>query len=238
MVAKIERVSADAQIVGLGELLRPRPAALRGPDAESASAPLDESAQPDPRVLLDQERARVLDAARKEGYAAGMREAEKIIDARARASEAAWEQKFRKETDRLAEAANALESLAKTLPNALSTIERDAETLVVQATFEAATRLLANAAVDDALLLAYCREALAEYAMRPVVLRVHPGASAVVKSALSEVDVRVEGDPRLAAGQCRVESMKGLYEISLEHRMDALKLELLAALGVRSEQNA
>ena len=74
--------------------------------------------------------------------------------------------------------------------------------------------------------------------MRPVVLRVHPGASAVVKSALSEADVRVEGDPRLAAGQCRVESMKGLYEISLEHRMDALRLELLAALGVRSEQNA
>jgi flagellar assembly protein FliH len=237
MVAKIERVSADAQIVGLGELLRPRPAALRGPDTEPEPAPL-EPVQPDPRVLLDQERARVLDAARKEGYAAGMREAEKTIDARARASEVAWEEKFRKETDRLSEAAKTLESLAKTLPNALSTIERDAETLVVQATFEATTRLLANAAVDDALVLAYCREALAEYAMRPVVLRVHPGASAVVKSALSEVDVRVEGDPRLAAGQCRVESMKGLYEISLEHRMDALKQELLAALDVRSEQSA
>jgi flagellar assembly protein FliH len=238
MVAKIERVSADAQIVGLGELLRPRPAALRGPDTEPESAPLVEPAQPDPRVLLDQERARVLDAARKEGYAAGMREAEKTIDARARASEAAWEEKFRKETERLAEAAKTLEGLAKTLPDALSKIERDAETLVVQATFEATTRLLANAAVDDALVLAYCREALAEYAMRPVVLRVHPGASAVVKSALSEADVRVEGDPRLAAGQCRVESMKGLYEISLEHRMDALKQELLAALGVRSEHSA
>jgi flagellar assembly protein FliH len=237
MVAKIERVSADAQIVGLGELLRPRPAALRGPDTEPESAPL-EPVQPDPRVLLDQERARVLDAARKEGYAAGMREAEKTIDARARASEAAWEEKFRKETDRLSEAAKTLESLAKALPNALSTIERDAETLVVQATFEATTRLLADAAVDDALVLAYCREALAKYAMRPVVLRVHPGASAVVKSALSEADVRVEGDPRLAAGQCRVESMKGLYEISLEHRMDALKQELLAALGARSEQSA
>lgn len=238
MVAKIERVSADAQIVGLGELLRPRPAVLRGPDAEPETAPLAEPVQPDPRVLLDQERTRVLDAARKEGYAAGMREAEKAIDARARASEAAWEEKFSKETERLARAAKVLEDLAKTLPDALSTIERDAEVLVVQATFEAATRLLANIAIDDALVLAYCREALAEYAMRPVVLRVHPGASAVVKSTLSEVDVRVEGDPRLAAGQCRVESMKGLYEISLEHRMDALKQELLAALGARSEHGA
>lgn len=238
MVAKMERVSADSRIVGLGDLLRPRPAPLRAAEAEPVEAALDEPARPDPHVLLEQERVRVLEATRKEGYAAGMREAEKVIDARARASEATWEEKYRKETERLAEAAKALEGLVKALPDALAAIERDAEVLTVQATFEATARLLASAAVNDALVLSYCREALTAYAMRPVVLRVHPGASAVVKSALSEIDVRVEGDARLAAGQCRVEGIKGLYEISLEHRMDALKQELLAALSAPQESSA
>jgi flagellar biosynthesis/type III secretory pathway protein FliH len=79
-------------------------------------------------------------------------------------------------------------------------------------------------------VVGFCREALAEYAQRPVRLRVHPDLATAATAAVSSDDVRVEGDPRLAIGQCRIESGTGLYDISLAHRLDALKAQLLASL--------
>jgi flagellar assembly protein FliH len=230
----IERVVSPARIVGLADLLKPRPAPKRDDEAASIdteAAPF--SAQPDPRVLIEQERQRMLEAARKEGFAAGMRDAEKNIEARALEAERIWEQKYSKEAERLSDAARHLEALVKALPEAISAIERDAESLVIQATFAATSRVVSDAARDDALVLGYCREALAEYAMRPIVLRVHPTMLVAVKDALADAEIRVEGDARLASSQCRVESAKGLYDISLEHRLDALKQQLLASLDIQ-----
>lgn len=223
MAGNFERVAADARIVGLGELLKPREASQ-----PSVGAPV--AAPPDPRLLLEQERVRVLEVARKDGYAAGMRDAEKTIETRAQAAEHEWQSKFRKETERLAEATRCLEALTRTLPKALAEIEDQVEALTVEATYAATARVVAEAARDEAMVIAFCREALAEYALRPAVLRVHPDALATVKSVLVDDDIRIEGDARLAAGQCRIESAKGLYDISLAHRLDMLKMQLLAAL--------
>ena len=221
IAGRIERVDADARIVGLGDLFKPRePVAA----AEPAPPP------PDPRVLLEQERVRVLDAARKDGHAAGMRDAEKDIEARATAAEREWQAKFEKETVRLAETTRRLEALIAALPDAVAEVERQIETLTVEATFAATLRIVAEAARDEAMVLDFCREALAEYALRPVRLRVHPELVATVAATLASDDIRVEGDPRLAHGQCRIESEKGLYDISLAHRLDALKDQLLASL--------
>lgn len=219
---RIERVDAEARIVGLGDLFKPREPVVA---AEPAPPP-----PPDPRVLLEQERVRVLDAARKDGHAAGMRDAEKDIEARATAAEREWQAKFEKETRRLAETTRRLEALIAALPDAVAEVERQVETLTVEATFAATLRIVAEAARDEAMVLDFCREALAEYALRPVRLRVHPELVAAVAATLASDDIRVEGDPRLAAGQCRIESEKGLYDISLAHRLDALKDQLLASL--------
>lgn len=218
---RIERVDADARIVGLGDLFKPREPVVA---VEQAPPP------PDPRVLLEQERVRVLDAARKDGHAAGMRDAEKAIETRALAAEREWREKFEKETARLAETTRRLEALIATLPDAVAEVERQVETLTVEATFAATLRIVAEAARDEAMVLDFCREALAEYALRPVRLRVHPELVAVVAATLASDDIRIEGDPRLAHGQCRIESEKGLYDISLAHRLDALKDQLLASL--------
>lgn len=239
MSNNIERVADDARIVGLADLLKPRPVPVRNDDVVQASLEVDAvPAKPDPRVLLEQERQRTFEAARKEGLAAGMRDAEKTVEARARDAEQAWEQKYRKETERLADATRRLEALIRALPDAMSALERDVETLTVQATFAATARVVAGAAPEDALILGYCREALAEYAMRPIILRVHPSALAIVKDVLADAEVRVEGDARLGTTQCRVESAKGLYDISLEHRLDALKQQLLDSLVVQRESRA
>ncbi len=224
MAGNFERVADDARVVGLGDLLKARPSVPQTGNASAVEPP------PDPRVLLEQERVRVLDAARKDGHAAGMRDAEKAIEARAQAAEREWQAKYEKETGRLADATRRLEGLIRTLPEALAEIEAQVEALTIEATFAATARVVAEAARDEKMVIGFCREALAEYALRPVVLRVHPDALAAVKSALAEEDIRVESDARLAAGQCRIESAKGLYDISIAHRMEALKTQLLASL--------
>lgn len=224
MAGNFERVAADARIVGLGDLLRPREAA-----ASSAGAPVAEP-QPDPRVLLEQERTRVLEAARKDGHAAGMRDAEKTIETRAQAAEREWQSKYQKETERLADATRRLEALIQALPKALAEIEGQVEALTIEATYAATTRVVAEAARDEAMVIAFCREALTEYALRPAILRVHPDALVAVKSALADDEIRLESDVRLTVGQCRIESAKGLYDISLAHRLEALKMQLLASL--------
>lgn len=224
MAGNFERVADDARVVGLGDLLKVRPSIPQTGHASVVEPP------PDPRALLEQERVRVLDAARKDGHAAGMRDAEKTIEARAQAAEREWQAKYEKETLGLADATRRLEALIRSLPEALAEVETQVEALTIEATFAATARVVAEAARDEKMVIGFCREALAEYALRPVVLRVHPDALAAVKSALAEADIRVESDARLAAGQCRIESAKGLYDISLAHRMEALKTQLLASL--------
>lgn len=224
----IERATDDARVVGLGDLFQPRP-------APTASAPAVQAPpQPDPRELLERERRQVLEAAHKQGLEAGMRDAEKQIETRAVAAEKDAAARHEREIARLADATRRLDEVVKALPEALAGIERTIERVTVEATLVATTRLLARAAEDEALVLDYCREALAEYAVRPATLRVHPGALADVKAALAQEDVRIEGDPRLKPGQCRIESAKGLYDISLEHRLDALKQALLDSMSVAS----
>lgn len=224
MAGNFERVTDDARVVGFGDLLKSRASVPQTGNASAAEP------QPDPRVLLEQERVRVLDAARKDGHAAGMRDAEKAIEARAQTAEREWQAKYEKETVRLADATRRLEALIRTLPEALAEIEAQVEALTIEATFAATARVVAEAARDETMVIGFCREALTAYALRPVVLRVHPDALAAVKSALAEDDIRVEGDARLAAAQCRIESAKGLYDISLAHRMEAVKTQLLASL--------
>lgn len=225
-----ERVDADARVLGLGDLLRPREAQKPASAVPAEPAP----PQPDPRELLEQERKQLFEAARKDGHAAGLRDAEQEIDRRAQAAEREWREKFQKETERLADASRRLEALARGVPDALEALERQLEAMTVEATFAATARVVADAARDEAMVIGFCREALAEYALRPAVLRVHPDALAAVKAALVEddlrEDLRIEGDARLAAGQCRIETAKGLYDISLEHRLASIQQALLDSL--------
>lgn len=226
-----ERVEGDARVLGLGDLLRPREApkpASVAKQAEQAPPP------PDPRELLEQERKRLFDAARKDGHAAGMQDAEREIEKRAEAAEREWRDRFQKETERLADASRRLEAIARSVPEALEALERQLERMTVEAAFAATARIVADAARDEAMVIGFCREALAEYALRPAVLRVHPDALAAVKAALKEddlrEDLRIEGDARFAAGQCRIETAKGLYDISLEHRLASIQQALLDSL--------
>lgn len=241
MTSIFERVQGEARIVGLGELLRPRPSRPAPGEASSSSPEPQRDAQPelqpeprpDPRIALEAERRAVLDAARKEGLASGLREAEDRVEARARAAEQAARDALDREAGRLAAASARLEALLAALPDEIGAIERRSEGIVAEAVFAATVRLVGELAREDARLVDYCRAALAAHSARPAVLRVRPDALEAVREAMPDAAadaVRVEGDAALGAMHCRIESERGVYDVSLEHRMEALKQALLASL--------
>lgn len=221
MSGSIERAAVGARVVGLGDLLRPR---------EPIATAAEPEPQPDPRALLEQERARVFEAARNEGYAAGMRDAEQRIEKRSAEAERVWREKFDAETRRLGEAARNLEASIAALPEALAAVEGRVEAMAIEIAFAASARVVATAARDETMVIGFCREALAEYALRPAVLRVHPSLLSAVRSSIAEQDVRIESDAALAKEQCRIESARGLFDIDLADRLETLKRALLASL--------
>jgi flagellar assembly protein FliH len=233
MSSAIERVSSEARIVGLGDLLKNQQEKTSEKQASGKQVPATSAsmaAETDPRVLLEQERGRVLEAARKEGYAAGMREAEKTIEARADAAERKWRERYENESQRMNDAVKRLQLAIDAIPLALENLHAQAEALTIEATYAAISRIVSDAARDDAMVLGFCREALAEYTLRPVVLRVSPELLDIVRPAFINRDIRVEADSKLSPDRCRIESAKGLYEVGLSDRLEALKQSLLASL--------
>ena len=205
----MERVSetTQANIRPLGELLSPRC------DATTASA----SAM-DPAQTFEQERIRQFEAAWNEGYASGMTEAGEQIETRAKAAEAQWTAKYAHEVERMRAASAALDTLGAHLGDAIAELERQIEPLVIETVCAAVARIIGTAIVDDALALALCRQALDEYTARPLVLRVAKTDFETVSAAIRLPQVRIETDPALARGACRLESAKGLYEVSIDAR--------------------
>lgn len=236
MKAAFERVGDDARIVGLGELLVPRTQRpVSGPVSAQPSAPESmPEPVPDPRIALEAERRALLVAAREEGLASGLRDAEQRIETRARAAERSARDVLDREAERLADASTRLEALLVALPKEIAAMDRRSEAIVVEAVFAATVRLVGELVQDDARLVDYCRTALVAHAARPAVLRVHPDALAAVRDALPDAakeTLRVEGDAALGAMHCRIESERGVYDVSLEHRLDGLKRALLDALS-------
>lgn len=216
----MERIaSADARIVAIAEhLLRPQPA--------SGPAPA-----PDPAALLHAERERVLDEARAQGFADGMRSAETEIQARVRAAEAKIEQSHAAETERLRAANERSAALLRDLPDAVAAWETQTADMASEIAYAALLRLLGERNADDASWMAeLCRQALAESRLRPVVVRVAKSQSAGLAALAENDSIRIVGDAELAPGDCRLETHRGLYDSGLEIRLEALKQALLRGL--------
>lgn len=224
----MERLSSEHPVVPLSAFLTtPQPA------APAATVPATE---PDPLELLAQERLRVLDAARQEGYKQGTAEAD---DAIRKAVLQAEEQVLRAnadESERLSAANQRVTQLLRSLQAALVDNDDRIEALATEVAFSALVRVLGIAATDRKLLADLCRQALGEFRQRPVVLRVATDEAAAVQQLAAEDDVRVVSDPQLIAGQCRLETHKGVYDTSIEARLEAIKQAFLNALAAGGPQ--
>lgn len=224
----MERIAAaDTRIAGLADVLG-KPRAQHG---ERHAEPV-----PDPAVLLQLERERVLAEAHAEGFAKGMREAGEEVQARVRAAESKVEQTHAAETERLRAANQRMQALLLALPDAVAGLESQTHAAAAEIAYAAVVRLLGERNADHSLIDELCRQALAESRQRPVVVRVAASHYAAL-SALDESEgVRIVADAELAPGQCRLETHKGVYESGLEIRLESLKQALLRGLATPAEQ--
>jgi flagellar assembly protein FliH len=187
-------------------------------------------AAPDPQALLEQERQRVLESATREGHALGLKQADEAIRAAVAKAERQVEEAHAAERERLLAANRQMQELLRSLPRVVAEADAGLEAVAVEAAFASLLRLLGEAASQRSLVADTCRLALLEYRQRPVVLRVAVDDVEAVADLADAEAVRVVGDARLAAGQCRLETHKGLYDTSLEVRLEGMKQAFLRAL--------
>jgi flagellar assembly protein FliH len=178
-------------------------------------------------------RVQVFETAWKEGFESGMAEAKERIESRAESAERQWKSKYAEEIERMSSASARLKALETPMTGAVEALERRIESLVIEVAFAAVSRIVAAAAKDRRMVIDICREALAEYAIRPVLLMVSRSDLDAVRSVFTDSDIRVESDPRLSAGQCRLESAKGLYDASIEHRLEVLRQSFIDCINDR-----
>lgn len=217
---------ADARILPLREWLENQ--------HEERSNARDEASSDDSCDAIEAERVQAFETAWKEGFESGMAEAKERIESRAESAEREWKTKYAEEIERVSSASARLKALEVPMKGAVEVLERKIEALVIEVTFAAVSRIVATAARDQQMVVDICRGALTEYTIRPVLLMVSRNDLDAVKSVFTDPDIRVESDPRLSVGQCRLESAKGLYDASIEHRLEALKQSFIDCANDRS----
>lgn len=175
------------------------------------------------------ERERILEAARREGYAQGLSEADAEISRRVREALAEFEEHRAQAESRTNAAIESLAQLARGVEAAVSEHQRIAEETAVEAAYAALLRLLEGRADDRSLLLDFCRQALHDSGIGAASLRVAPSEAVdVLRQALG---IPVIEDASLGAGQCVVESARGASDTGLDVRLEAMRQAFLGGLA-------
>jgi flagellar biosynthesis/type III secretory pathway protein FliH len=225
-MGRIAVAGADAEIHPLEAVLAGGPRQT----AATAAAALENAAR---------ERTRTLEEAHAQGYAEGMARARHEVAQAAAAARAEVQAANAAEEARLQSAAEGMASLVRQLQAQAATMDAELESLAIDAAFAAALRVLAT--VPDADLVAgVCRAALDEYRQRPAVVRVSIDDAPLV-AFLGDAGagaLRIDADPAMATGECRIHTHKAAYGTSLSARLDALKdafLQVRSAARERGE---
>jgi flagellar biosynthesis/type III secretory pathway protein FliH len=195
------------------------------PVVERATEP-----EPDPRLLLEQQRQQLLEAAREEGLRAGLLDAEDTVNTRIKSAEQRVTESHAVESARLQRANADMAALLAALPAAIADVESRIETAAAEIAFAAVTRVLGERNADRSLLAQVCAQAIAEYRLRPVTLRLAADDIDCVQPLLDGEDITLVVDNRLQRGQCQLDGHKGLFDTGIEVRLEALKQALLRGL--------
>jgi flagellar assembly protein FliH len=202
--------------------------ALAAPDASTASAAVRE-ATPDPAELARTERDRAFEAARDEGKAKGLADAEVEVSRRVDVISKRLEAEHRAAMQTLETRAAGLSKLIAAASAAVADHARDAEEVAVEAAFAALLKILGEKAAQRSLVRDYCREALAARGAGQATLRLAPEDCEGLE--LEAADLQVVADPALAPGQCVLESNRGTSDTGLDVRLEAMKRAFLDGLS-------
>lgn len=206
----------------LAEALAAAPSAILAPLTASVDA----------EAMAGRERAAALDAARRDGLARGLANAEAEIAKRVEAIAGKLRDEHARAQDALQVRIGELRTLSAALADAVVVHRRDCQDAAVEAAFSALVRVLGDKAADRSLMPALCAQVLQSRGAGPVTLRLAPSDCALVDAG---EDVRVVPDPALAAGRCVVETSRGGSDTGLDVRLDAVKNAFLEALALHRE---
>jgi flagellar biosynthesis/type III secretory pathway protein FliH len=205
---------------------------LDNPTVLGKSAPLSRDAQtsaPDPAEALRIRQTQVLDDARKQGHAQGMTDAEREIAQRVEKIETRLRVEHDAAVARLEAGEERLRKFISSLQGALDGHAESAETLAVEVAYASVVRLLGEKSADRSLMLDLCRAVIREYGHPPATLRVSEADLGLLET--SQLDIPVEVDRRLVAGQCVIDTARGQFETGLDIRLAALSKALLDTVG-------
>jgi flagellar biosynthesis/type III secretory pathway protein FliH len=110
----------------------------------------------------------------------------------------------------------------------------DSELLAVEVAFAAVTRLLGEKSADRSLMLDLCRAVIREYGHPPATLRISEADLNLLEP--NSLDIPVEVDRRLVAGQCVIDTARGQFETGLDIRLAALSKALLDTVADHRRQ--
>jgi len=200
---------------------------LLGPG--KASLRPGEPAAPDPAEALRARQAHMLEEARELGHRQGMADAEREIAQRVENIESRLRVEHEAAIVQLHAREERVQQFADALQSALDVHARDAEMLAVEVAFAAVIRLLGEKSADRSLMLDLCRAVVREYGHPPATLRVSEADLSLFET--NTLDIPVEVDRRLVAGQCVIDTARGQFETGLDIRLAALSKALLATIA-------
>ncbi|RMH94062.1 hypothetical protein EBB59_02550 [Lysobacter pythonis] len=175
----------------------------------------------------EEETKRIFDEARQEGFKQGMADAEARIHREVEMAEQALIKKHEQRGLKLEETLGRMDKLLSSMQDTLAQRESLLDAEVADLAYAAVCRLLGTWQADGRLIVKLCEAVVAEYRHRPAILRVNTNDLPLVAD-LRRQELRIEGDPALPPGCCRMEGPAGDYETSMEFRLQSLKEALKA----------
>lgn len=217
---------AAVRIVGLRELLTP--AAPVETSSEPVVAPAPE---PDPAVVLEAMRQEVLARAEEAGFKAGMERAQAAIEASTAKLEKEAAEGRATETAAHRAAISRLETLVASLSKEVERQDLETAETALEIAWAVIERVLGEPTLTRDAIAPICQQALTEFQVRPVTLYVAAGDREGVRELIAQhEDVQLEVDTLLAAGTCRLQSRRGLYETGIATRLRAVTEAVVAQL--------
>ena len=173
------------------------------------------------------ERAAVLEAARREGHALGLKRAKELFDAESSAWQASRQKEFDEIERQLVAARGQLNGLIEAIPGQMELQALRAEEVAMEVAYAALTKLLGEQYQDGDVLRALVRDGIRHAGHAVSALRV----SADDAAQLAGSEIEVVADPRLSSGQCILETAYGQHACGLDIRLDSLRRAFLAGLA-------
>lgn len=184
---------------------------------------------PDPAAQLRLERDQVFEAARAEGKAQGLAEAEAEVAKRVDAISRRLEIEHRKAMQALETRIAEISRLGEGMAAAIAEHAAASEETAVESAYAALLRVLGERSADRTLMRELCQQALLSRGAGSATLRLAPEDREDL--ALEGTDLQIIADAALTPGQCILESNRGASDTGLDVRLEAMKRAFLAGLS-------